>query len=316
MADEDDLKVGGTSRPLRRLAADFAHHPFAMIGLVILVIAALDTLLAPPLVGTHDLYEPFASPPFQGASRSHPLGTDELGRDVLARLLVGVHSSALFAGMALGLAVVLGIVVLAAVRLAGRTRGQAWGRWVEVVLLPVIGVILLGLVSLISTSQVPANLPSLFSLVLSAYIWGTLSHPYFIATSVAVVLVYLLVVGEVVRFGYLLVQRLRHVKAPHSSGGPASNVSAWLSIAGSAVVVGLWIAADALLVEPAFLFYGVGLPPRPIPSLGWMIEDASTYPVAHLQLALIPLTAVLILYVALNLVGFGVRGALRRATTT
>ena len=304
--------AGGDHRHLRRLAGDFAHRPLAMIGLVILVVAALDTLFAPLLVARAEFID--LQQAFQGWSTAHPLGTDELGRDELARLLVGVHSSVLFAGTALVLAVVLAIVALAAVRLVGRTRGQEWGRWAEIVLLPVIGVILLGLASLVASRQVPAPVPSLISTVLS-YVWYGVTHPFSIGTTISLVLVELLVVGELARFGYLLFQRLRSVKASQALGGTVPAVQAWLSIVGPAAVVSLWIAADALLIEPPFLYFGVGLPQPPIPSLGGMIVDANNFTASQPQLALIPLTAVLVLYAAFNLVGFGVRGVLRRAVT-
>jgi peptide/nickel transport system permease protein len=307
--------AGGDPRHLRRFAGDFAHRPLAMIGLVILVVAALDTLFAPLLVGRAE-YIPPAYPlqAFQGWSKAHPLGTDDLGRDELARLLVGVHSSALFAGAAFVLAVVLGLVALAAVHLVGRARGQEWGRWAEIVLLPVIGVILLGIASLVASRQVPALPLSLFSVVLF-YIWYGVSHPFAIWPQVSLVLVDLLVVGELARFGYLLVQRLRSRKAPQALGGTVPANQTGLSIVGPAVVVGLWIAADALLIEPPFIFYGVGLPPPPIPTLGGMILFANNFTGSQPQLALIPLTAVLVLYAALNQVGFGVLGVLRRAAT-
>jgi peptide/nickel transport system permease protein len=299
---------------LRRLARDFARRPLAMIGLVILVVAALDTLFAPPLVGTRaETYH--LQEVFQLWSRTHPLGTDDLGRDELARLLVGIHSSVLFAGTALVVAVLLGIVALAAVRLVGRRRGQEWGRWAEIVLLPVIGVILLGITSWVVSGQVPANFPSVFSTVLSVYVWDSIRQPFAVATNIFVVLVDLLVLGEVVRFGYLLIQRLRQVKAPPAPGTSAPSVPGWLSTGGPAAVVGLWLAADALLIEPSLLFYGLGLPQPPIPSLGWMLSDASPYAASQPQVALVPLMAMLVLYAALNLVGFGVRGVLRRAAT-
>jgi len=295
-----------------------------MLGVVVLVAAALDTLFAPQLVGTraetYNLQEVY-----QLWSRTHPLGTDDLGRDELARLLVGIHSSVLFAGTAFLLAVALGLVIFGALRLVGRRSGQEWGRWAELAVLPVIGVILLGIASWVVSRQVPANIPSLFSTVLRGYVWDTIRHPFAVGTNIYVVLVDLLVIGEVVRFGSLLIQRLwrlRQVQAPPAAvagatgatGATGANVpAAWLSIVGAAAVVGLWVAADALLIEPSLLFYGVGLPQPPIPSLGWMLADASSNAAAQPQVALVPLTAVLVLYAALNLVGFGLRGVLRRA---
>jgi peptide/nickel transport system permease protein len=282
-----------------------------MVGLAVLVVAALDTLLALPLAGTRAVN---ISPlePFQGWSGAHPLGTDDLGRDELARLLVGIHSSVLFAGMVLVLAVVLGSVVLAAARLVGRTRGAEWSRWAEIVLLPVVSVLLLGIASLVTSRQMPAFFPSLISAV-GQYIWYALRYPFSLEAALGAVLVYLLIIGEVARIGYLLVQRLRQVSTHQASAGTVGAVPAWLSIVGPAVVVGLWIAADALLIEPVFTFYGVGEPAPPIPSLGELTSVGRNYAVSQPQLALIPLMAVLVLYAACNLVGFGMRGMLRRA---
>jgi peptide/nickel transport system permease protein len=284
-----------------------------MIGLGILGVAALDTLFAPLLVGTR-AETPNLVEAFQGWSGAHPLGTDSLGRDELARLLVGIHSSMLFAGMALGLALVLGLVALGAVRLVGRRRGQAWSHWAEIVLLPVIGVMLLGIASLVASWQTLAAFPSLINTVLHT-MWYVVRQPLSMRTNISLVLVALLVVGEVARLGLLLVQRLRRVKAPQEFGSTTGGVPTGLSIVGPALVVGLWIAADALLIEPSFSFYGVGLPPPPIPSLGEMTSVGTIYAASLPQLALIPLTAVLVLYAALNLVGFGVRGVLRGAAT-
>jgi hypothetical protein len=181
----------------------------------------------------------------------------------------------------------------------------------------VIGVILLGIESWVASRQVQAGFPSQFSLTLRYYLWDTIRQPFAVATNVYVVLVDLLVIGELVRFGYLLIQRLRQVKAPPAPGATVPIVPAWLSIVGPAIVVGLWIAADALLVEPSLLFYAVGLPQPPIPSLGWMLSDAASIPPSSqlTSLVVIPLTTVLILYGACNLLGFGVRGVLRGATT-
>jgi peptide/nickel transport system permease protein len=282
-----------------------------MVGLALLLVAALDTLLALPLFGSRALdISPLE--PFQGWSGAHPLGTDELGRDELARLLVGIHSSVLFAGMVLVLAVVLGSVALAAVRLVGRTRDTEWSRWAEIVLLPVVSVLLLGIASLVTSRQMPAFFPSLISSV-GQYIWYTLRYPLSIGAAIGAVLVYLLIIGEVARFGFLLIQRLRQAGNSQASAHTAGAVPAWLSIVGPAVVVGLWIAADAWLIEPAFTFYGVGEPVPPIPSLGELTSVGRNYAVSQPQLALMPLIAVLVLYAACNLVGFGMRGVLRSA---
>jgi ABC-type dipeptide/oligopeptide/nickel transport system permease subunit len=198
----------GGNRGLGGMVGDYhPRRPLAVAGLVVLVIAVLDTLLAPLFVSTNTV----TSIPFnlgqssQGPSGAHLLGTDELGQDELARLLLGVHYSVLLAGAALLLAAAVSGVALVAVHLAGRERGQQWGLWAEVVLTPLVCVLLLGVASVVASRQVPPFVPSLFSNVFTN-LWSFIQHPSSIVTDIqegqwAPVLLVLLVVGEVLRLG-------------------------------------------------------------------------------------------------------------------
>src|SRR5215469_11617662 len=142
--------ASGNHRGPRRIAGDFAHHPLAMAGLVVLALALLDALVAPLLFNPGPIHIPQR---LQGPSGSHVLGTDSVGRDELARLLYGVHNSMLLVGATLALAAVVAAVVLAVVRLLGRKRWQEWARWAGVVLTPVVGLLLLRGASLVVSLQ-------------------------------------------------------------------------------------------------------------------------------------------------------------------
>lgn len=330
MSQMDNLSIGGSPvatggghgshRGLRQFARDFAHHPLAMAGLIVLALAVLDALVGPLLIGPRAANSIPNNPQvLAGPSWAHLLGTDELGRDELARLLLyGVHSSMLLVGATFALAAVAAAVMLAVVHLLGRDRGQEWVRWAIVLLTPVVGVLVLGGASLVMSRQFPSAVPNsnLFSLVVSIAWNNVLQHPFSIGTVIqnegfGSLLILLLLVGELVRFVYLVVQRLRSARAPQPRADTAPVTLAWMSIAGTAVTIGLWVAADALLIENLVDFAG-NLSPL-TPSLGVMLSIGGPFTNQQLWIALVPLVALLVLYASLNLVGFGLRGMLLRS---
>ena len=262
--------------------------------------------------------------PLQGPSGSHLLGTDYLGRDELARLLYGVHTSMLLVGATLALAAVVAAVVFAVVRLLGRKRGQEWARWAGVVLTPVVGVLLLKGASLVVSLQLPSGTIErydLFSYIFFAapQTWlpsGMAFMAFPTAFFLPSLLVLVMLAGELVRFVYLLVQRLRSARTPqpHTEAAPVSP--AWVNVAVPAVAIGLWVAADALLLEG--LLYGylyVGMAPAVVPpaSLGLVLLQGGGFINQVPWLVLAPLIAILVLYASLNVVGFALLGMLRRS---
>ncbi len=307
--------AAGGNGGLRKMASDFARRPLAMVGLVVLIVAALDTLLAPLLISTQAATSIPANidQTLQGPSGAHLLGTDELGGDELLRLLLGMHYSLLLAGAALVLAAAVSGIVLAAARLIGGERARQWGRWAEVMLTPLVGVLLLGVASVATSGQWPSPLPNLFSFVVTD-LWSIIQSPASLGTDIRTgtwipVLLELVVVGEALRLVYLLVQRIRgRDVAPAPAAGKTMSTG-WWRLVGPVVVVGLWIAGDTLLLEPQLAFYGVGLglPSPPLPSLSILLGQSLTFGAPAPWLVLSPLLTALILCVSCNLVGFGLR---------
>jgi peptide/nickel transport system permease protein len=311
--------AGENHRGLRQIAGDFAHQPLAMAGLIVLALALLDTLVPPVLSNTESFQ---LTDLLQSPSGSHLLGTDELGRDELARLLYGVHSSMLLVGATFALAAVGAATILAVVHLLGSQRGQEWTRWAGVVLTPVVGVLLLAGVSLAVGNpfgNASSGLPyyNLFNYIFFIAWTYVLQHPFSIGTeiqqgNIASLVILILLVGELVRFVYLLVQRLRSARAPQPRAETTPITPAWVGIVVPAVAIGLWVAADALLLEDLLEFY-TGNPVPPIPTLGQMLGSGRGLLNQAPWLFLVPLVAILLLYVSLNLVGFGLRGGLLRS---
>jgi ABC-type dipeptide/oligopeptide/nickel transport system permease subunit len=246
--------AGGSHRGLRQIAGDIAHHPLAMASLIVLALALLDTLV-PPLLSNIEIYH--VTDLLQGPSGSHPLGTDDLGRDELAQLLYGVHSSMLLVGATLALAAVAAALILAVVRLLGRERGQEWVRWAMVVLTPVVGLLLLGGASLVVSRQAPDGIvfsPNLFNWVFTFAWTYVLQRSFSIGIDIQEghvysVLILILLIGELVRVVSLLIQRLRSARAPQPRADTTPVTPAWASVTVPAVAIGLWVAADALVLE-------------------------------------------------------------------
>jgi ABC-type dipeptide/oligopeptide/nickel transport system permease subunit len=305
------------------------RRPLGMVGLVVLVLAVLDTILAPLLVPVSALHYNLAAA-YQGWRGTHLLGTDELGRDELARVLLGVHGTILFTGTALGLAVVAGAIVLSAVSLFGRTRRIEWVQWAEVPLTPVIAVVLLLIWAHAVQYQFPQGSgPYGFATnlvdAIGARIWSDLRHLSetlsFIGQGAMYELLLLLLIPiELLRFGYLLIAQFREHRhatsglAVHASSTGLKVSSILRSSAGPAGVVGLWVAGDTLLVEPVFGHYSIyARGSLAYLSLGNLATLASGSVGSGPALMWLPIVALVIVFVSFNLVGFELRRVLQRA---
>ena len=92
---------------LRMVARQFLHHRAAVVGMVVIVLFFLTALLAPYLAP----YDPAAidlANRLQGPSADHWLGTDELGRDVFSRIIIGARITLMITMGAVGLALFIG----------------------------------------------------------------------------------------------------------------------------------------------------------------------------------------------------------------
>jgi peptide/nickel transport system permease protein len=297
---------------LTKVAARFARNRLALAGLIVLGLFVLVTILEPVLVrgtSTHDpANDPNLSAILQGPSAAHPLGTDEIGRDELARVLQGVQTSMLFALVNLALATVIGAVVLAIGAMVAGKRYSTLARVFEVVSTPVLIFVLIAGAGIL-VQEPPPQLPLLTIFGVAIREWATPSNWGNDLTNAALLLS-LFLVGEVVRFGYLLFRSLRSGQARAAVSSLTPGKVPVLLILGPAVVTGLWIAGDAILDQNVLAFYGIGtFPPRDPLSL--MIGDASNLRSTSPQLFFAPLILLLLMVLSLNVVGFGLRSALR-----
>ncbi len=232
-------------------------------GLLLLGALALGAVAAPWVQGWlgHDPFTPDLFQRFGAASAEHPLGTDELGRDVLLRLLFGARVS-----LAVGVAVALGATGLGTlIGLAAAWRGG----WLDAVLMRLAD----GMLSL------PA-LPLL--VVLAAVDTGRFGLPRGEAGSDIARIVVILVlfgwvgVARLTRAAALGQLSLDYVAAARVSGAGEARVltrHVLPNIAGPISVAGALAVAGAILAESTLSFLGLGIQP-PAPSWGNMLSNA------------------------------------------
>ncbi len=222
-----------------------AAPALAFLGLLILA-ALFAGLLVDPLA--QDLAEALTGP-----SAEHWFGTDELGRDILARVVLGARTSLLTAAGAVAIAAVVGIPMGLVAGFYGGWRDAALMRLVDVMLaLPGI-LFAMALIAVLGRSQAAALVAV-----------GITGIPSF---------------ARVVRAEALTLRRRDFVLAVEAFGGSSPYAirravlpNAWSPILVQAIV----LAAVAILLEAALAFLGVGIPP-PTPSWGEMLRTGKTY---------------------------------------
>jgi peptide/nickel transport system permease protein len=270
---------------LRRRA--FAHAGL-MIGVLLLALIVLIALLAPLLAP----YDPYAQdlgrrliPPFwfDKGSLEHVLGTDNLGRDYLSRVIYGARISLLIGFSVMVLSGLIGTAL-------GLAAGYVGGR-VDMLITFVISVRLalpLVLVALAAVAMLGG------SLVLVIVVLGLLKWDRF---------------AVVMRAATQQIRSLDYVTAAEATGASTARIivgEVLPNLLPQLVVVATVEAASAILLEAALSFLGLGVQP-PLPSWGLMIAEAKAYMFFSFWLIAIPGTALAVLVFAINAVGDGIR---------
>lgn len=235
----------------------------------------------------------------QAPSLRHPLGTDELGRDLLARLLYGGAISLALGLLAAGVAVCVGVTY-------GAVSGYLGGR-VDAVLMRLVDVLY--------------ALPSvLLVMLLTVSLGATLEHTgllnaewaRFVVLAAAIGCVSWLTVARVVRGQVLLLRELPYVEAARALGLPRSRilrVHILPNLLGPIVVFATLTAPQAILQESFLSFLGIGVQP-PQATWGSLTADAirglSPYQVDWWRIVP-PCAALFATLTALNVIGDGLR---------
>jgi peptide/nickel transport system permease protein len=278
------------SRPARRWLPAFRHLA-TMLGAVIIGAAVLVAIFAPYLT-PHD---PFAQdlnqrliPPvwMEGSQPTHLLGTDQIGRDYLSRLIYGARISMLIGVLTVITSGLIGITL-------GIIGGFYGGRTDDVVMflitcrlsIPLI-LVALTVVALVGSSL------AVVILTLGLLLWDRFA--------------------VVARTTAMQVRNLDYIAAAQAAGASRLHIllrEVLPNIANHLVVVATLEMALAILLEAALSFLGLGVPP-PLPSWGLMIAEAKEYMFFSPWVIMTPGVTLFVLVLGINLLGDGLRDLL------
>lgn len=253
----------------------------AAVLTVVVVVAVLANWIAP--FGVNDIDVPNALRPPSG---EHWFGTDELGRDVLSRVVVATQASMRVAVVSVAFAVVVGIAV-------GVIAGYRGG-WVDTVFMRIVDVMFA------------------FPVLLLALAVVAILGPGTTTTILAIGIVYTPIFARVARASTLSVRVEPYVQMSRAMGtGSLYILGRHIvpNIAGPLIVQTSLSLAFAILSEAALSFLGLGIQP-PQPSLGRMIFDSQGFVTMAWWMAVFPGAAIFVIVLAFNLVGDGLRDVL------
>ncbi len=275
---------------LRIIFDRFIRNRVAVVGFVALGIVVLLAVFAPIITHQTATYDPangLTTDTFAPSSLAHPLGTDELGRDVLARLLFGARVSLLVGASSMLVAILVGVAL-------GSIAGF-FGGWVDNALMRVVDAALaipyLLLLFVLSLTFSNGTVPSIVLLI------AVLAWP---------------LTARIVRGQFLALKEREFLLASRTLG--ASNLRLMLrhilpNAAGPIIVNATLLVGANIITESVLSFFGFGLNP-PQSSLGTMLDQSRTFFFEDPLLLYIPGLTILVIVLCFNLMGDGLRDAL------
>jgi peptide/nickel transport system permease protein len=260
--------------------------PSFVAGVSILGVIVLLAALA-PLVTWHDPIEQDLVNILQGPSWSHPLGTDELGRDVWTRLVYGARTDLHIAFLAVLFPFVIGTF-------AGLVAGYLGG-WTDTAVNWLVSVVVAFPFYVLIIALVFALGPGTRNIYIAITIVGWVSYT------------------RIVRGEVLVAKRREYVLAAHTAGLSSARIMGrhlLPNVITQAVVFAMSDIVLDILAIVTLGYLGLGVQP-PTADWGRMIADGQTYLTTHWELATIPGIAVVITALGLSLLADGLADLLR-----
>ena len=267
--------------------ARFLRHRLAMTGLVVLVVVfgagIFANFIAPYSFDQIDLTLVLHGPTSAG---NHYFGTDQIGRDFLSRVIYGIRTSEEVGVFVAFVSSIIGIFV-------GAIAGY-YGGWVDNILMRITDLVL--------------TLPALAILLTAAALLGQGSQW---RVSIILALFFWTGLARIVRGVFLSLREKEYVEAAKAAGSGDMRIMfrhILPNTLGPIVVNGTLSVGAAIIVEAALSFLGFGIKP-PTPSLGSLISDGQQSP-QDWWITVFPGLTLLIIVIAINFVGDGLRDAL------
>ena len=272
---------GGTSRTWRRLR----HRVGALFGLAIVAFFVLIAFAA-PWIAPHDPLATSWSEVRGAPSLAHLFGSDELGRDVLSRVIWGARASILAGVVSVSISLGLGVPI-------GMAAGYL-GRWVD------------ALISRITDAML-ACLFLILAIALAAFLGPSLTNAM-IAIGISATPVFI----RLTRAQVLAAKSEDYVEAARALGNPHLRIALrhiFPNIVAPLIVQATLAIAAAVIAEASLSFLGLGQQP-PAPSWGSMLNTARNYVDQAPWMAIWPGLSIFLLVLSFNLLGDGLRDAL------
>lgn len=280
---ESTLLEKENSRSLKNNIKDFLNHnPLAIAGIVIsvltILIALFGTILAP-----YDPIKPELTQKLQEPSILHILGTDDMGRDILSRIMAGTKISLSSAAIIISISMFIGILI-------GVIAGYAGG-WLDDILMRLTD-IFLAFPALILAMSISATLgPSLNNaLIAVSLVWW----PWY---------------ARLARAQVIALQQKEFVTAARSIGASDARIifkhilaNAW----GPLIVQATLDIGNTILLTASLSFIGLGAQP-PTPEWGAMVSIGRIYMLSYWWVPTMPGLAILISVLGFNLLGDALR---------
>jgi len=258
---------------------------FAMAGAFV-VIALLLIAVSAPLIAPYGPNEINAWDVLSPPSLKHWFGTDELGRDVLSRIIYGARISLLVGFVAAGIAVLIGSVL-------GLIAGY-YGGWVDNLLMRIVDIMFCFPTFFLILAVITFLRPSIWYIMIIIGLTGWMG------------------VARLVRAETLTIREMDYILAARCIGCSDRRII-FRHILPNAVSPALVAAtlgvAGAILTESALSFLGIGVLP-PTPSWGNILTSGKDYIEFAWWLSLFPGLSILVTVLAYNLLGEGIRDAL------
>ena len=263
----------------------FLSRGLVIFGMVVILLMIITAIFA-PFIAPYDPYKLGTGKVLEQPSWSHPLGTDQLGRDTLSRVIYGTQTS-----------LEVGLIVVIAAGIVGMTLGLLAGfytGWVNMVIMRIVD-------SLMCFPMI------LLALVIASLLGGGTKN-VILALSVGLVPIYArLMCGQV-----LSVKNNDYVMASRSMGASGWRIMLkhiTLNCFPPLIVMMTMVLGATILAEAGLSFLGIGIE-QPTPAWGSMVNDGRIYLVEMPILSFAPGFAIMLVVFAFNMVGDGLRDAL------
>ncbi len=279
-----------TTEPSPSAWRDLARNKVAMAAAILLALFVLVALCAPIVVGydpaTIDLDRRLQPPAWSGGEWSHPLGCDQVGRDVLTRIVYGGRTSVLIGVVIVLLTVLIGVAL-------GSIAGY-FGGWLDVVLSRLVDILLAFPFLVFALGMMAVLGPGLLNMILVLAFKGWVDF------------------YRVARAEVISLKSAEFVESARALGvrWPTIIVSEILpNVMPSIIVLAALRMAAIIIAEASLSFLGLGVQP-PTSSWGMMISEGRPYMLNAWWVSTFPGLAIAGLVLAINVFGEGLRDAL------